>query len=296
MDEPNEPTKQFTSVFLDPAWLVAFLVGCWGVVIAMEDFRLADGLAVAAGIVICLKVGAETRLLSKDRRLLVFVLAFILVSGIVAVDFLWTDHKKEEAADRNKQLSQLGELPGLRDRFQKMEQAQIKRSEEERVREIQSSQQLTDIQNENKGLRKSVETKDAALVSIAKDQYALNFFPQIAISTNGTVDTMYVTNNGKTNVEVYRLMFENNESPIGSPSRQTIAPGANDSFMTTEQGKQTALQRAMLGGGITSLAGTLFLSTLDKKNYRMTFTWTFAVKDFKIDKTFITDGPIVEEK
>jgi hypothetical protein len=296
MDEPNESTKQFTSVFLDPAWLVAILVGCWGVVVALEDFLLADLFAVAAGIVICLKVGAETKLLRKDRKPAAFIVAFIVVLGILVFAFRWTEHKKEEASERNQQLSQLGELPGLRDRLQKMEQAQIKRSEEEKEREIQSSQKLNDIEAENKGLRKSVETKDAALVSIAKDQYALNFFPQIAISSNGTVDTIYVTNNGKTNVELYRLVFDNNDSPIGTPSPQTIAPGSSDSFTTNEHGKQMAVQRARIAGSAASFAGTLYLSTLDKKKYHMTFTWSVTTKDDKIDKSFVINGPIVEEK
>jgi hypothetical protein len=293
MDEFAESSKKFSSVFLDPAWLVAFLAGCWGVVISLEEFRAADFIAVLAGIVICLKIGAETQLLHKDRKPLVFIVSFLVVSGIIAADLRWTAHKKAEAEEHGRQLAQLSELSGLKERLQEMEHAQSMRAEAQKVQDAKAGQQLDDIETENRALRKSVETKDAALVSIAKDQYALNFFPQVSISTNGSTENMYVGNNGKTNIELTGLIIDGRE-PVGI--LQTVAPSANASFTIQEIAKQLILQRAGAANNEVSIEGTLNMTTLDKKKYSMAFTWHFAVKEAKIDRSFVIDGPIREDK
>jgi hypothetical protein len=295
MNETGGSTKEFRSVFLDPAWLVASLLAFWGVVIAMEEFLLADGFAIAAGLVICLKIGAETHLLRKDRKPLIFTIAFVATAGLVTADIVWTEHKKREALERDSQLAQLSDLPTLRDRLQKMEEAQVQRSEEARIREVKSGQKLNDIEQQNKGLRRSVETKDAALISIAKQQYALNFFPQVIVSTNGSPDTMSVTNNGKTNIEIYRLSI-NGSDAAGPTLPETVAPSSVGTFVTTDAGKAAVISQAQSNGGTALINGTVYILTLDKKKYQMTFSWTYKVTDGNIEKSFITDGPIVESQ
>jgi hypothetical protein len=288
-------SKKFSSVFFDPAWLVASLAGAWGVVISMEEFIAADFLAIAAAVVICLKLGSETHLSRKDRKPLVFAVAFIIVVSIIGLDLRWTNQKRREARERSAQLAQLIQIPNLKEKLQQMEEAQNQRDRNEELRQAKAGQKLDDIEQENKDLRKSVETKDAALVSIAKDQYALNFFPQIVISTNGSADKMYITNNGKTNVEIYRTSFDGHDGPDGA-ILQTIAPTAIASFTTSAQTREVMLQRARATNSRVPVEGSVYILTLDKRHYRMSYTWYFETKDEKIDKSYILDGPIVEEK
>jgi hypothetical protein len=80
----------------------------------------------------------------------VFILSFLLISGIIWGDLRWTSRKKAEAEEHGRQLSQLGELPGLRERLQVMELAQTKRSEAQAVQDAKSAQQLNDIESRTK--------------------------------------------------------------------------------------------------------------------------------------------------
>jgi hypothetical protein len=290
----EESEKKFKSVFMDPAWLVALVIGAWGVVLAMEDFYLADCLAIAAGILLCLKVSAETNLLRRERKPGIFVVIFLAVVALVGADIRWTAHKRVEAAERNEQMGQLSEIPKLQQRLQEMGTAQQKASQDEAIRQAADNQNLRDIQHENEKLRRSIEAKDAALVSIAKDQYALNFFPQIVIMTNDSPDTVHVQNNGKTNVEVERVTLDGREI-AGSSGPQTIAPNALTSFKMSDVGRQLILAKAAPGPS-TSMQGALYLSTLDKHRYRMSFTLTYVVKDHKIERSYVIDGPMSEEK
>ena len=41
--------KGLSSVFLEPAWIVALVAGIWGVVMSTEDFYFANCLAVIRG-------------------------------------------------------------------------------------------------------------------------------------------------------------------------------------------------------------------------------------------------------
>ncbi len=81
---------------------------------------------------------------------------------------------------------------------------------------------------------------------------------------------MYVFNNGKTNVEFYKVEFENHTEQTSS-RLQTIAPATYASFTETEYLKQIVLERPNVspGFGAVPINGKIYLSTLDKKRYSM---------------------------
>jgi hypothetical protein len=287
-------TGKFSSAFLDAPWIVAALLGVWGVMIGLEDFLLADIFFVAAGALVCVKVAKETNLREKERRLGIFVTAFICIMVLIGLDFRWTNRKATEASTRQEQLSHLGEIPKLNGDLQKMQNDRAADKITQALVQAKSDQKLDDIEGENKDLRKSVETKDAALVKIAKDQYALNFFPQIVVTTNGSTEQMFIQNLGKTNVVTYRLNVDGDDIREAS-ALSTIAPNASNSFQVREVLKARIINRAvLLTDARVPLEGTVYLSTLDDRRYSMGFTWYFEIKDGKIDKSYIEDQSITE--
>jgi hypothetical protein len=284
---------KFTSAFLDAPWIVAAFLGVWGVMIGLEDFLLADVLFVAAGVLVCVKIARETNLRQKERRLWIFIAAFVCVMVFIGLDLRWTNRKAEEAANRKEQLSHLGEIPGLKGDLKTMRENQEAEKISAALSQAQADQKLDDIEEENKDLRKSVETKDAALVKIAKDQYALNFFPQVVISTNGRRDELIVQNNGKTNIVTYKMNLEGIDIADAS-LLSTISPTASNSYKMPETSLSVVVAHATPANARVPVEGTLYLSTLDNRRYSMAFTWFFEVKDGRVDKSYIEDHSITE--
>jgi hypothetical protein len=283
------PIEKEPSTFgwLDTPWIVAALLGVWGAMIGVEEFFVANVFMGLAGIAFVVRLFRDS-MQTLPRRIAPFLLGLVIASTIVGADFYFTGKKKQATEERNQEIPGLkGQITGLNGQLANQETAR-------KIDQKASEQKLDDIEGQNKDLKKSVETKDAALVQIAKDQYALNFFPQILISTNGTTDSIYVSNNGKTNIEQDRVVIEGIDSPdVARP--QTIAPGGTATFKLTETAVQTVLAKTGSVGKV-SVEGTMYLTTLDKRRYSIGFTYYFEVSDGKINKSYITDRAIVEEK
>ena len=244
----------------------------------------------------CGKIAKETNLRQKERRLWVFVAAFVCVMVLIGLDLRWTNRKAEEATKRAEQLSHLGELPGLKEDLRIMSDGQKAEKVAAALSQVKADQKLDDIQGENKDLRKSVETKDAALVQIARDQYALNFLPQIFVVSNGATDKLTILNNGNYDVTITNLLVH------GHPMRANEAPalmpkGAMMQFTLSDHERNLIMSEA-LGGNADRLPieCTASLTTKNGKNYALGFTWLFNIKDGAIVKTDVIDRPIVEIK
>jgi hypothetical protein len=295
--EEQQLSRKFRSVFLDPAWLVALLAGAWGVVLALEDFFVADCFAVAIAIVVCLKVAQETNIYRPGgRRWIIFIVACAFVVGTVALDLRWTKRIEKESSERREQLSQLNDIPNLKSQLHDLKQQQTDKANADNVKGGIADQKLDDIEQENKELRKDLSSKDAALISIAKDQYALNFFPQVFVTTGDTLTEIFITNNGKTNVDLYEIDLEGHpQSRKELPS--LIISNSRVSFDLDESTKISIPRRAP-GGNAERIPveGVAYIRTLDKKQYSLAFTWYFDIKDGKISKINVLDQPIIEIK
>ena len=139
-------------------------------------------------------------------------------------------------------------------------------------------------------LKGSIEKKDVILAAIAKEQLDLNYAPEIVITMIDSKDTLYVVNNGKTNVELYGMSV-NGMTVEGKGFPETIAPAANVTFTAGDQNERTILA---MNQPQVSYEGIANLRTSNKKQYAMAFTVSFNVKDGAITKAFITDHSIVE--
>lgn len=290
----NVEQKNQTFGWMDTPWVVATLLGAWGVMIGIEAFTFANTFMVIAGLAFVFRLYKDT-IQHPPRRKSVFILGVLIAVVIICADVYFSKLKRQSLETKAQ------EIPGLKSQISALQtklgdlRTQLGMQDSERkVDEGKSEQKLDDIKQENGDLRKSVETKDAALVSIAKDQYALNFFPQIAISSNGSIDTMAVQNNGKTNIESYRLVLFGVDVPDASV-HQTIAPSSYSTYTLSSDGKKHVMEQAGLTGGESSFVGTLYLMTLDHRLYTMGFKWTFEVSQGNITKSFITNYAIVPE-
>lgn len=280
----------------DTPWLVAALLGAWGVMIGLEDFLLADIFIVAAGALVCVRVAKETSLWKKERRLLVFIGAFVGIMVIIGLDLRWTNRKGEESKVRKEQLSHLGEIPALTNQLGGMRAAQAADKNAEALVQAKANQKLDDIEGENKALRKSVETKDAALVQIARDQYALNFFPQVLASAGEAIGEIRITNNGKTNINLQRIDVEGVAQDTKTVPALIVSQ-SNVSFkLSEEQRRYVAVKPAIAAGDRIPIECRAYLLTLDKKHYALDFTWFFKAKDGVLTEGNVIDHPITEIK
>lgn len=285
---------KFTSVFLDAPWFVATFLGLWGVMIGMEDFFLADLFFIAAGVLCCVKLGKETNLRGKERKLVIFIVAFVAIMTTIGLDLRWTTRKSTEANIRREQLSHLSEIPNLKGELQKMKDKQDQTAVAQAIAQGKEDTKLSLIETENKELRKSVETKDAALVQIAKEQYSLNFFPEVFVSNEGVIDTAQIINNGKTNVDVYEIDLEGVPQDVKTVPA-LVVPGSRVGFQISAQQKQYIANHALGGTGVRiPIDCTVYLLTLDKKRYSLRFTWFFDAKDGVPTKSDTVDHPIAE--
>jgi hypothetical protein len=262
----------------DTPWTVAALLGAWGVMIGIEEFFLANLFMILAGLSCTLRL-AKDCFQRRRRRWVPFTLWVAIIVAVIGVDIHLTATKKQSSEDK------AAEIPGLKATIENLNSTVGTQSIALSKAQGHTDQHVSDIQEENKRLRASIDKKDAALVSIAKQQYALNFFPQVFAINSGTdTGSVIIQNNGKTNVTVSEVDMEG-------------APQGGISFTMHESVKQVIISRAPNGNAERlPVECAVRLSTLDKKNYLLGFTWLFDIKDGTIVKTAVIDRPIVEVK
>jgi hypothetical protein len=275
----------------DTPWMVAALLGAWGVFMGVEEFFLANVFMVLAGVS-CTARLARDCFEHRRRRWVPFGIWLAIVVTIVAVDIHLTEKKKASSEAKEGEITRLtGQVANLNGTIQRQSIA---------LSEAQghTDQHVSDIQEENRQLRASIDKKDAALVSIAKQQYSLNFSPQVLASVITTSDEVRILNNGKTNVEVYDFRIENAGINMeGAPSALLVA-GLSTGFKISEMVKNIILLRASrdesTGKDRTSLECSVSISTQDHKRYLLPYTWVFVVKDGAIASSFAIDRPITK--
>jgi hypothetical protein len=271
----------------DTPWTVAALLGAWGVMIGIEEFFLADVFMVLAGVSCTARLARDCFHLRR-RRWVPFVLWIAIIASVIGVDLHLTEKKKASSE------AKAGQVTDLTTQVKNLNGTVQKQSIELSAEQGHTDQHVSDIQDENKRLRASIDRKDAALVSIAKQQYALNFFPQVVISTEGVVGQLQIINNGKTNVTVYQITLEGVPQDVKTVPA-LISAQSKLSFEISDIQKSIIVSRDP-----TALAeripveGVVYLSTQDKKKYSLGFTWFFKKKDGKLTEGNTVDHPIVE--
>jgi hypothetical protein len=231
MAEETDNRSPFS--WADTPWTVAALLGAWGVFLGAEEFFLANVFMVLAGASCTFRLYKDS-IAFKPRKKGAFVLGLAIVVVIVAVDIHLTDKKKESSEKKSQEIPKLtAEIGNLQQTINEQRTALA-------TAQGQANQKLFDISQQNADLKKSVDTKDAALVAIAKEQYALNFFPQVYVATFDSKDEVKVSNNGKTNIEVYGYKIDSQPPKIESPPL-LIVPGANTGYKINDYIVKTAL-------------------------------------------------------
>jgi hypothetical protein len=284
-----ESSLKKPSIFgwVDTPWTVAALLGAWGVMIGIEEFFLADVFMVLAGIS-CTARLAKDCFQHRRRRWIPFVLWVAIIVTVVSVDIHLTTRKKESSE------AKAGEIPRLNTQIGNLNATIQAQSAELNNAQGHTDQHVSDIQEENKRLRTSIDKKDAALVSIAKQQYALNFLPQLYVVSNGATDKLNITNNGNYDLTITNLHLNGRPMRAGeTPALMT--KGAILQFTLSDDERNLIVFEAP-GGNADRLPieGTANLTTKNGKNYVFGFTWLFNIKNGSIEKTDVIDRPIVE--
>ncbi len=73
--------------WIDTPWTVAAILGIWGVMIGIEEYRFADYAASIAVVFAAIRLVKETLIWTRRRRTLPFVLGFIVLICLLAGDF-----------------------------------------------------------------------------------------------------------------------------------------------------------------------------------------------------------------
>lgn len=172
------------------------LLGVWGVLIATEQFLSADVALSVVAILMAYGLAKDTLIWTWRRRPLPFVLGLLALIVALSGDFWWTSKQMTASEARQKQLEKLSQIPQLQNTINQMTANEERADSDRRIQEAKMEQHLTDVANDNKLLKSSIEKKDATIAEIAREQYALNFAPQVTVSTNNTPATLYFVNNG----------------------------------------------------------------------------------------------------
>jgi len=222
-----EDKKRSLFDWADTPWTVAALLGVWGVFMGVEEFFLANVFMVLAGASCTVRLYKDS-IQAWPRKNLAFALGLVIILAIVVVDIRLTAKKKASTEAKEGEITRLtGEVGQLNGTVEKQSVA---------LKEAQAhtDQHVSDIQDENKQLRASIDKKDAALVSIARQQFALNFFPQVFVSDNGTPNEVAIINNGKTTATITEIDVERGPQEASNvPAVLTPGPaGGYDSRCT----------------------------------------------------------------
>jgi hypothetical protein len=283
-DELSDPATKPKLIWADAPWTVAALLGVWGVMIGIEEFKLANVVMVLTALSCALRLFRDS-IETTPRRISAFVVGLILIAVLLTLDFHFTK-KKQISSEAKAQ-----EVPSLTTQIGQLQATIAKQKNELEARDIREDQQLIDIKGQNTKLQQSVDTKDKALVDIAKHQYSLNFLPQVVVLWDNAANDIRIDNNGKTNITIGGLVLTGyyaTKDLTGTPA--FLAPGANNGFSITDVGKKQIMSQAL--ATLTNevrIEGVFFIQTLDEKKYEVSVTLHCIVKDGAISKSFIAD-------
>lgn len=270
----------------DTPWTVAALLGAWGVMIGIEEFFLADIFMVLAGASCTVRLARDCYM-HRRRRWIPFLLWFVIIGAVVGVDIRLTQRKQKSSEAKAGEITTLttkvGELTGkVQDQSVALSDAQG-----------HTDQHVSDIQDENKRLRASIDKKDAALVAIAQQEY---YSPQIVIQGTAPND-IRITNNGKSSITILRLIDDSAEQTYIRRST-SIARSAWVSFGYTESTKSAHASKAQYDPVTQDYRATLqdsiLIETENHKRYNIPFTVTLVVKDGVITQLIATANQISE--
>lgn len=272
------------------AWIVAFLAGFWGVMIGTGNFGLSAVCFLFCGAMVIAKIGYETMRDWSLKRIIASVAVLIVVVVVEYGTIHWTNGLSVEASEQQARLSKLDQIPQLTQQL-------IALKQQEAIDRAKDQQQISDIGRTNDQLKASIEKKDAVLAAIARQQYALNFVPQVIVSATGTTnDQVLIQNNGKTNIDVTEIDVEGRHQDVGNAPAFLIN-GAMITFTLNPRIKDNIATRT-LGGNADRLPVEceLRFTTMDNKDYSLKFTWFFTIKNGSIVSTAVIDRPIDEIK
>lgn len=296
--KPKSPGGVFR--WVDTPWSIAAVLGAWGVMIGNEAFLLADIAICFAAILAAVQLARETLIWTARRHTPPFVFGLLTVLIVVGVAFWWTGLQKSSAETKRDELSKLGQIPQLKQTIQEMRNGEQEAAKAQAVQEASLQQQVKDIGADNKSLKTSIEKKDAVLAQIARDQYALNFTPEITTETDDSPDQVKFVNLGKTNVMMSDV---NCTQPDFNISKMNEAPGqlAPNSWVGVLLHDENAKANIVIVApkytdGRVPLYCTVSLETLDKRHYLLPFTWTFVVKDKAISRSYAIPRAMIDVK
>jgi hypothetical protein len=272
--------------WLGIAWIVAFLAGLWGAMIGVGKFGLSEFLFLLCGAIVLVKVVSETMRDPTRKRVIALVICLVVIASVEFLVIRWTNGLAVEAKEQQNRLKQLDKIPGLTQQLADLKQQEI-------VDQTKAQQQVSDIGKANNDLKSSIEKKDAVLASIAKDQYALNFTPQVTVYSQDSPDTVIAVNNGKTNVIIEQWIIDGEVTQLPFSGPSMLIPSANISFMLGDEGKANIPRRAA-GADRFGVECSITIRTQDKKLYSLPFTWVFRMKDSAVASSFTIPHPIVE--
>src|ERR1035437_6203028 len=138
-------------------------------------------------------------------------------------------------------------MPQLRQTIRDMTKSEEDAAKAQAVEQGKLEQKLGDIGDDNKRLKTSIEEKDKTLAEIAREQYALNFTPQVTVYTQNLPDQLFFMNNGKTNVEILMPFCEHLDSlvPRDPNQRALLTPASTMGFSLTDHAKQVVLMNVL---------------------------------------------------
>jgi hypothetical protein len=297
----REKPKPSSGIFrwVDTPWVIAAVLGIWGVMIGSEEFLLANLVACIAAILAAVQLARETLIWTRRRHTLPFVFGLLAVIALVGSAFWWTGRQKSTSEAKSTQLSKLSQIPQLQKTIQNMTKSEQNAAQTQAVEQGKLEQKVSDIGADNKSLKTSIEKKDAVLAQIAHDQYALNFAPQIAVMTSDFKDQVAFVNQGKTNVMLSDVNCAQTYFYIGGIRKvpAQITPNSNMGItLIADRLKDIVLIAPHYPDGEVPVECTASIETLDKKHYLLPFTWFFVVKDNSISRCFAVPRAVTEVK
>jgi hypothetical protein len=94
-------------------WIVALLVGVWGVLLGIADYRDADIVLTASITVACVNWGHTTNLFNRSRRPFAFLIGIAAAIAVTITLFHWTHKLALNTAEDKGRLAQLEKIPDL---------------------------------------------------------------------------------------------------------------------------------------------------------------------------------------
>jgi len=202
-----------------------------------------------------------------------------IIIAIIGMDIHLTAKKKESSETKAR------EIPGLHQQIKDLQATINTQNATFNQSEAKSDQKLADISQENKDLKKSVETKDSALIAIAKQQLDLSFVPAIDITHE--TGRVHIFNRGKTTIRIWGDKYGNENARIEKTPMAIPPSGSYDLF-------SEALEKLILGqigaNGEARVPFELYLTTEDEKKHVVLCTFWEVVKDSKLTINTQTHG------